>query len=612
MADTSLIWNIIARDKTTAVLNKIQKRASSVGKTMSAALGPAIIPAAAAGAGAMMSVGAALTGAGVAAGVFGAVTKSAMTEVSEAATKQQDLTDKMELYGQQARLAAAAGQDNAKFLKKQADAGLELRARLANLPPATREATLAHIQMQQSWKGFVEQNKPAVFNLMASGYKVMKTAIGQLQPFFDMASSAANRLFGRIQGAVEGGMLQRLAATSGPALRTLTSIIINTATAVTRMFGKMGAASGQGILEWLERATRRWVEWASATEKDTGINRFIEYVKTNGPQVASTLGNLAQAAMHIAQAVAPLAPISLAIASALSSLVQAIPPAVLTALVAGFIAFNTALRLYALGSAIATAAQWAMNSAMLANPITWIVLGIIALIAIIVLVATKTQFFQTIWKAVWGFMKGVGAWFAGPFANFFVQLYHKILSAFNSIKNGIGSAVNWIRSKFMAWVNFNVQIVARIIQGIQKVVSFVRSAPGKMAGALRNMFAPLWNGFRGFVNRIIGGWNRLSFGIPGFSFAGISVPGINVGTPNIPYLATGAAMVKQSGLAVIHRGEAITPAARVTPYRSTAGGGGATITFRGDGSRIGNFLLEILREAIRDKGGDVVKVLTPR
>lgn len=613
MADTSLIWNIIARDKTTAVLNKLQARAGSVGKTMAAALGPALLPAAAAGTGAIMSVGAAMAGAGVAAGVFGAVTKSAMAEVSEGATKFNDLTDKMALYDREAKILAAQGKNNAKVLKKKADAALELSARLANLPPSTRAATMEYVHMQEAWKGFVEDNKPAVFNLMASGYSLMKTAIGQLQPFFDMASSAANRLFGRLKGAVEGGMLQRLAATAGPALRTLTSIIINVATAVTRMFGRMGAAQGQGILNWIEKMTRRWAEWASSTERGTGINKFIDYVKTNGPQVAATLANFAAAAMHIAQAVAPLAPISMAIASALSSFIQAIPPGVLTTLVAGWLAFNTAMRLYALGSAIATAAQWAMNSALLANPITWIVLAVIALIAVIVLVATKTRFFQTIWEHVWGFMKAVGAWFAGPFASFFKRTWEVIKVAFNMAKQHIGSAVDWIKGKFLAWVNFNVTVVRRIIDGVQRVVSFVRSAPGKMAGALRNMFAPLWNGFRGFVNRIISGWNRLSFGIPGFSFAGISVPGIHVGTPDIPYLATGAAMVKESGLAVIHRGESITPAARVTPYRSTAGGGGGTIVIKSDGSRLSNFLLELLREAIRDKGnGDVVKTLTPR
>src|ERR1044072_453649 len=164
MADTSLIWNIIARDKTTAVIKRLESRASSVGKTMAMALGPALLPMAAVGVGAIASVGAALAGAGVAGGVFGAVVKSSMTEVTEAATKVEDLNDKIDLYKREAQLAAAAGKDNERFLKKQADATLELQARLKTLPPATREATMGFLQLKSDWKDFVEQNKPATFN----------------------------------------------------------------------------------------------------------------------------------------------------------------------------------------------------------------------------------------------------------------------------------------------------------------------------------------------------------------------------------------------------------------------------------------------------------------
>lgn len=273
-----------------------------------------------------------------------------------------------------------------------------------------------------------------------------------------------------------------------------------------------------------------------------------------------------------------------------------------------------AIGLGIIGAAIGvvTIAQWAWNAALALSPVTWIVIAVAALVAIIVLVATKTKFFQTIWQAVWGFMKGVGAWFAGPFANFFVQLWQKIVRAFNGIKSGIGTAINWVKARFTDWRNNVQQVTNWIILGVAKVLTFVRSAPGKVAGALKNMFAPLWNGFKAVINRVISGWNRLSFRIPTINVLGMKMGGGTIGVPNIPHLASGAGMVRQSGLAVIHRGESITPAARVTPYRSTSGEGGSTLTIRGDGSRTAAFLLELLREAIRDLGGDPVKVLTPR
>lgn len=56
----------------------------------------------------------------------------------------------------------------------------------------------------------------------------------------------------------------------------------------------------------------------------------------------------------------------------------------------------------AAATAIATAAQWLWNIAMDANPITLIIIGIAALVAAIVWIATKTTWFQTVWRAAWG------------------------------------------------------------------------------------------------------------------------------------------------------------------------------------------------------------------
>ncbi len=610
MADTSLIFSIIARDKTGMVFKKIQAQASSTGSIVAKALGPAILPAAAAGSGAVLGFGAALGAAGVAAGVFGGVVATAVSQVSENATKFEDLTDKIELYGRQAQILASRGQSNEAMLKKQAKAALELEARISLLPPAEQAATRGYMGMKESWQKFVDLNKPATFSFLANGYGLIGQVIQKLQPFFDIGRAAAERLLAALSGMVAGGGLDRLAATAGPAMASLSSIIINVSTAITRMFGKF-ATDGNRMLDWVEEMTRRWAEWASSTNQDTGINRFVDYFRANGPQVLALLGSIASAAVNIAQALSPLAPISMAIAGGLASLIAAVPPDVITALVTAWLAWNVALKAYAVYQAIATAAQWAHNTALFASPTTWIVAAILVLVGVIIYLATKTQFFQTIWEAVWGFMKKVGAWFAGPFANFFVQLWNKIVASLQRAKQQFFSVLNTIRGWLANWMAFNQNVMNRVIAAFGRVVNFFRTAPGKIRSALSNMFSGLWTGFKAVVNKIIAGWNNLSFGIPGFSFAGMDFGGMQIGTPNIPYLAKGAGMVQQSGLAVIHRGESITPAARVTPYRATSGSGQGAVVIKSDGSRLSNLLLEVLREAIRDKGGDPIKVLSP-
>jgi hypothetical protein len=94
----------------------------------------------------------------------------------------------------------------------------------------------------------------------------------------------------------------------------------------------------------------------------------------------------------------------------------------------------------------------------------------------------------------------------------------------------------------------------------------------------------------------------------------MSIPSFTLSTPDLPYLATGG-RITRDGLIFAHAGEEVVKKAQVTRTGygtgSMSGGGGATLTIKGDGSKTSRFLLELLREAIRDKGGDPVKVLTP-
>jgi hypothetical protein len=272
------------------------------------------------------------------------------------------------------------------------------------------------------------------------------------------------------------------------------------------------------------------------------------------------------------------------------------------------------MKVLAVVEVIMTAATWAMNSALLANPITWIVIAIVALIVIIVLLATKTRFFQTVWAGVWGFMKMIGAWFAGPFANFFVSMWNKITASLTRAKGQFMAGVNAIKGFFVGMGNGIASVWTKVVNKAASVISWFRSMPGKIRGALSGMFSPLWNGFKGAINRIISGWNNLNFTIGGGSFAGVSIPSVSLGTPNLPYLATGGD-IQRTGLAVVHQGERISKAAvarRTGPGTGGGGGGGATIRIEGDNAKVIRVLLELLRDGIRDLGGDPVRVLTPR
>ena len=128
------------------------------------------------------------------------------------------------------------------------------------------------------------------------------------------------------------------------------------------------------------------------------------------------------------------------------------------ALAAGILAANVALKAYQaiqlvvkVATALWTGVQWALNSALLANPITWIVLLIVGLIAVIVLIATKTTWFQDAWNAAWKGIKtaakAVWDWLGGAAEdalNIVKKAIEPVKKAFEAVGNAISNVIDWL------------------------------------------------------------------------------------------------------------------------------------------------------------------------
>lgn len=155
-----------------------------------------------------------------------------------------------------------------------------------------------------------------------------------------------------------------------------------------------------------------------------------------------------------------------------------------------------------------------MNLAFLSSPITWIVAGILLVVAAIVLIATKTDWFQKAWKASWSWIKTAAA------------------DTWNFIKQIPG----WIETAF-------------------KRIAGVISAPFR---AEFNLIAKAWNNTVG----------RLSWTVPGWvPFLG----GDTLSVPKIPTFHSGGTVPGPVGspqLALLQGGETV---------RSAAGGDGDSI-----------------------------------
>lgn len=615
MSDTSLVFNILARDKATKTLAKVRASALHSSSGIKMALGPALQPVLAASTAGIVGLGAALVSAGAAVGVFGVIAGTAFTEVKEASDKTDELREKIRLLNQQARMSKDMD-ERAKFTKKAADATLELQARLALLPAGTREASFAYGQLKSDWLDFVDVNKPATFGIMTSGMQSLGSIIRKLQPLYDVGAAAAQRFVDALARGVKGGGVERfigwLSSNAGPALNSLGTIGKNFGILIGNLFDRFDSG-GQSILAWLAEASGRWAEWSKQTGSD-GLGKWVTMVEESGPGVKQLLRDMGSAIKNIAQATAPLAPISLAVAGALAAILAALPPGVITTLVAAWIAYSVALKGYnayvllaGIGTKLWAGAQWLMNTALLASPITWVVLAVIALIAVIVLIATKTTWFQTAWNATWGAVKTA---FSATLS-FLSTGFLKWWAFFSGAWRAVGSFFATIGKNIAAYFT---SMNSKILSGGTSMLKWWQSLPGKIRGALSNVFSPLWTGFKSALNRIIGGWNGLSFTIGGGSFMGMSVPSASFGTPNLPYLAKGGT-IDRSGMAIVgERGPevvSLSRGAQVTPLtgRNGAGGGKTVIEIRSGGSKLDDLLVEILRIAIANRGGKVQKVL---
>jgi phage-related protein len=209
----------------------------------------------------------------------------------------------------------------------------------------------------------------------------------------------------------------------------------------------------------------------------------------------------------------------------------------------GILAQSAASKVAAGASKVYAGAQWLMNTALLASPITWIVLGILALIAVIVLIATKTDWFQKAWKNSWKWIKDAAS------------------NTWDFIKKIPG----WISSAF------------------SKVASFIM-APYKAA----------FNGIASAWNNTVG---RLSWSVPGWvPFIG----GNSISVPHLPTFHSGGTVpgvVGENVLAVLQAGEQVSSIA-------STGGPGGSIMLGSDGSNLGNVLLELIATTARRAGGD--------
>lgn len=165
------------------------------------------------------------------------------------------------------------------------------------------------------------------------------------------------------------------------------------------------------------------------------------------------------------------------------------------------------------------AVQWLLNMAMLASPITWIAILLVALVAGVIYAYTHFEWFRNIVQGVWAFLKTFGGWIATAFTATFSFLGNFFSTTWNFIKNTAVTVWNAISGFFVGawaqlsanWTN-NWNAIGNFFVGIW---NWIKNTAVTVWGAISAFFVGAFNGFRNFFvtvftaigNFFVGIWN---------------------------------------------------------------------------------------------------------
>ncbi|MGW7198450.1 phage tail protein [Streptomyces chryseus] len=507
------------------------------------------VPAVAAATAAVAGLAAGAAAAGLAVKAFSLAAGPQMEAVRSVA----DLAAKAE------EAAAAGGTKAAEAQKAYTDA-------LGKLPPATQATAKAFIGLKSDYKGWSDSMSSTTMPVFTRGIEILRSLLPMLTPFVKAAASAFTEFLDGVAKGVKGAGFKQwaadMAAAAGPALLDFLTIIRNLAVGFGALLGAFLPASS-GMTGGLVSMTGAFAGWAASLKGSEGFSQFLALAREGG----ALLGTLARAALNVLIAFAPLIGITATLALKLAEIVNALPPGVINGLATAVTAIVLGMKLWALygaATAVATkiwaAATWLLNSAFLANPLTWIVLAIVALIAVIVLIATKTTWFQDLWKTVWDAVTGATEWAVdkiGSIINWFASLPGKIADWFGQAKDWairkLAEMIIWLTGLPGRAYNAIAGLAGKLKQrageaGLrlamalrekaQQAIAWMRGLPGRIASSIGSLgsllynkgmdvVTGLWNGIRSMGSWIKGqlmSWARSMIPGPIAKALGISSP----------------------------------------------------------------------------------------
>ena len=287
----------------------------------------------------------------------------------------------------------------------------------------------------------------------------------------------------------------------------------------------------------------------SAAEKVSDLAKWFSGLSDDGKKAIMIIGGIALS----------IGPLTMAISSLIS-------------VGSGIKTIVSIIKSWNLVTKLMTAAQWLLNAAMSANPITLIIIAITAVIAAIVLLWNKCEWFRNAVMSVITFIWNLIKTYVGFYITIFKGIWTAISWVITKVKAGFTTVVTFLKSLFTKYINFYISIFKKIWSGVSWVINKIKSGFSYMADKVKSIFNGLKNAIISVMSSVTSAIKKpLNWAIKGLNtvIGGANkIPGMNI--PKIPYLATGTNYIQREGLAYLHEGEAVVP----KKYNPAVGGYG--------------------------------------
>ncbi|WP_164670969.1 phage tail protein [Virgibacillus doumboii] len=383
---------------------------------------------------------------------------------------------------------------------------------LNNMSAAQQSAMQQFNKFRSAWNKFLEVTQKPVFKVFSAGLKTATSLLHEIKPIIKPISDTLVDLLNQFNNFSKTeqfrSFIDFFAGRGSSALKNWGQIAGNAFRGfmeLMKAFGPLGADMEKGLIGM----TKSFADWAAGLSKSKSFQKFIDFVKTNGPKVMSLIGNLTKFIINLGVGMAPLGSKILDLVNGflswMNSMMKANPIigqviSWVTSLIGVILAITPGILLFG-GTFISIITK-------VGGILKWFIGGPIGLLvsALIMIVPFVIKNWDDIWQGtqqiftmIGNFLKGIWTWIK--------NMFNGALNWIDNVTNGKFTLITNTIRKYWNMVGQNIKDVWNWIKGsFKRALKFIKAIVSGDFGKAKNLIKEQMQKSKELISRI---WNRI-------------------------------------------------------------------------------------------------------